>query len=154
MGAIVFPETLISNSENPMIGLASHWGKLLLLKRRVILTDGPMPTTWLVTQEGGRLTTRNLLSEPTTGHTSDKQRSKKPQIKMGTINIGTIRHKKEELVEVMMERRLDILGLCETRLEPWSEDASQQLCTNLQWRSEPKTWSGNNALARVGRQSW
>ena len=117
MGAIVFPETLISNSKNPRIGLASHWGKLLLLKRRVILMDGHMPTTWLVTQEGGEATIRNLLSGPTTGHTSDKERSKKPQIKMGTINIGTIRHKEEELMEVMMERGLNILGLCETRLD-------------------------------------
>ena len=36
---------------------------------------------------------------------------------MGSINIGTVRDKKEKMVEVMMERKLYILGLCETRLE-------------------------------------
>ena len=76
-----------------------------------------MPPGLLQRRKGGRLTTRNLLSGITTGHTSDKRRSKKPQIKMDIINIGTVRHKEEGLVEVMMERRLDILGLCETRLD-------------------------------------
>ena len=36
---------------------------------------------------------------------------------MGTINIGSIRDKEEELVEVMMERKLHVLGFCETCLE-------------------------------------
>ena len=36
---------------------------------------------------------------------------------MGTINLSTLRGKEEEIVEVMEERRLDILGLCETRLK-------------------------------------
>ena len=37
-------------------------------------------------------------------------------IRLATINATTLNDKIEEVVEMMMERRLDILGICETRL--------------------------------------
>ena len=38
------------------------------------------------------------------------------ELRIGTINIGTLREE-EEVVTLMEERKLDILGLCETRRE-------------------------------------
>lgn len=35
---------------------------------------------------------------------------------MATLNVGTLRGKEEEMVELMLDRRLDILGVCEARL--------------------------------------
>ena len=37
-------------------------------------------------------------------------------IRVGTINLSTLRGKEEEIILMMQERRIDILGLCETRL--------------------------------------
>ncbi len=38
-------------------------------------------------------------------------------LKIGTINIATLHKKEEEVVTLMKERNLDVLGLCETRRE-------------------------------------
>lgn len=38
-------------------------------------------------------------------------------IRIGTINVSTMNEKEEEIVEMMKERRLDILGICETRMK-------------------------------------
>jgi Reverse transcriptase (RNA-dependent DNA polymerase)/Endonuclease-reverse transcriptase len=38
-------------------------------------------------------------------------------MRIGIINVGTLRDKTEEIVELMKERKLDIMGLCETRLQ-------------------------------------
>ena len=38
-------------------------------------------------------------------------------MKIGTINIATLHKKEEEVVTLMKERKLDVLGLCETRRE-------------------------------------
>ena len=35
---------------------------------------------------------------------------------MATMNVSTVRGKKERNDEVMEERKLDVMGLCETRL--------------------------------------
>ena len=45
---------------------------------------------------------------------------------MGTINVSTMKGKEEEIVELMDERKLKILGLCETRLE----DSNDRLIHN------------------------
>ncbi|NSM56201.1 hypothetical protein HET73_00650, partial [Wolbachia endosymbiont of Atemnus politus] len=39
----------------------------------------------------------------------------KEEIKMGIVNVVTLTGKVEELVEFMMERELDVLGLSETK---------------------------------------
>ena len=56
------------------------------------------------------LATTGTSNGTTTGR--DKRKSK---IRIGTINVSTARDKEEEIVEIMEERKLDILGLCETR---------------------------------------
>ena len=38
-------------------------------------------------------------------------------IRLGAINASTLNGKLEEVVELMMERNIDIMGICETRLE-------------------------------------
>src|SRR5678816_2632700 len=37
-------------------------------------------------------------------------------IRIATLNVGTLRGKEEEMVMLMIERGLDVLGVCETRL--------------------------------------
>ena len=37
-------------------------------------------------------------------------------MQMGTINVATLNRKEEEVVMMMKERRLDLLGVCETRM--------------------------------------
>ena len=37
-------------------------------------------------------------------------------LRVATLNVGTLRGKEEELVSLMQERRIDVLGLCETKL--------------------------------------
>ena len=37
-------------------------------------------------------------------------------LRLGTINLSTLRDKEEEVIMMMEERKIDILGLCETRL--------------------------------------
>ena len=37
-------------------------------------------------------------------------------VKLGTINLSTVRGKEEEIVMMMKKKNIDILGLCETRL--------------------------------------
>src|ERR1044072_2547719 len=37
-------------------------------------------------------------------------------LRIATLNVGTLRGKEDEMVMVMRERRIDILGVCETRL--------------------------------------
>ena len=39
------------------------------------------------------------------------------KVRIATVNVSTIRDKEEEMIEIMKERKLDILGLCETRLK-------------------------------------
>ena len=39
------------------------------------------------------------------------------RIKLGTINVATVREKEEELVDVVKTRGLDLLSLSETRLK-------------------------------------
>ena len=41
---------------------------------------------------------------------------KRNTLRIGTISLATLRGKEEEVVLMMKERNLDILGLCETRL--------------------------------------
>ena len=38
------------------------------------------------------------------------------RLRIGTINISTLRDKEEEIIMLMKKRRMDLLGLCETRL--------------------------------------
>jgi len=38
-------------------------------------------------------------------------------LRVATLNVATLRNKVEELTELMKERKLDILGLCETRMK-------------------------------------
>ena len=40
----------------------------------------------------------------------------KKVVRLGTINLSTLRGKEEEIVMMMRKRNIDILGLCETRL--------------------------------------
>src|SRR5678816_1796877 len=47
---------------------------------------------------------------PENGNTSGRS------LRVATLNVGTLRGKEEEMVELMLERRLDVLGVCETRL--------------------------------------
>ena len=66
-----------------------------------MLQDGPndqrMP---------GHILTRNV-----NGHGQENQ-----SLRIGTINLSTLRGKEEEVIMTMQERKIDILGLCETRL--------------------------------------
>ena len=41
----------------------------------------------------------------------------KRNMKIGTINLSTLREKEEEIIMMMQKRSIDILGLCETRLQ-------------------------------------
>ena len=43
------------------------------------------------------------------------RKNDRTHIRMGTINIATMKDKEEEIVFMMKERNLDILGVCETR---------------------------------------
>ena len=52
----------------------------------------------------------------TTGQTS-KQRLKDNILKVGAINVATLRDKEEEMVELMKLRQLSVFGLSETRMK-------------------------------------
>ena len=38
-------------------------------------------------------------------------------MKIATINIGTLRDKEEKLIDLMKQKKVDILGLCATRVK-------------------------------------
>ena len=61
------------------------------------------PAVGLSHERRGPLTTRTISKN-------------KEQMRIATLNISTLRDKEEEMIEIMRERKLDILGLCETRL--------------------------------------
>ena len=62
---------------------------------------------------GFMLTTGNV-PEPTTGNVPEPRIIE--NIRIGAINVATRRDKEEEVVEMMKARRLDVLGMAETRL--------------------------------------
>ena len=70
---------------------------------------------------GFMLTTGNV-PEPTTGNISEPTTGNVPEpriienIRIGAINVATRRDKEEEVVEMMKARRLDVLGMAETKL--------------------------------------
>ena len=41
----------------------------------------------------------------------------KRTLRVATLNVATLRDKEEELVLLMLERKIDVLGICETRLQ-------------------------------------
>ena len=49
------------------------------------------------------------------GQLTSTRTSKRKHLKIATVNVATLTGKEEEVVEVMRERKIDILGLCETR---------------------------------------
>ena len=65
--------------------------------------DGPMNQRML-----GHIRTRNV--------TDYEHGTRKHIVRLGTINLSTLKEKEEEIVMMMKERNIDILGLCETRL--------------------------------------
>ena len=69
-----------------------------------MLQDGPTDQ-----RMPGHIQTRNDI-----GHGQDNLKHK--PLRLGTINLSTLREKEEEIVMMMQERKIDILGLCETRL--------------------------------------
>ena len=66
-----------------------------------LLQDGPIDQ-----RMPGHILTRNVI-----GHGQENR-----PLRLGTINLSTLRGKEEEVIMMMQERRIDILGLCETRL--------------------------------------
>ncbi len=36
---------------------------------------------------------------------------------MGTLSVTTLTYKMEEVIELMIDRNIDIIGICETRLD-------------------------------------
>jgi hypothetical protein len=58
----------------------------------------------------------------------DKRITKDMRLKIGIININTLLGKEEEIVTLMKERKLKVLGLCETRREG---NGADYLKTNL-----------------------
>ena len=60
---------------------------------------------------------RNRIAQMVTDRNENGHGKKKAQgnIRMATINVSTLKDKEEEIIEMMKARRLDILGLCETR---------------------------------------
>ena len=65
----------------------------------------------------GRTTVVTTGTSNGTTHGTHKRNKRKNRRRVGTINVSTMRGKEEEIVELMDERKLDILGLCETRLK-------------------------------------
>ena len=65
--------------------------------------DGPLNQRML-----GHIRTRNVIEH--------EKGIRKYFIRLGTINLNTLKDKEEEIVMMMEERDIDILGLCETRL--------------------------------------
>ena len=53
----------------------------------------------------------------TNGQLTSTRIGKRKHLKIATVNVATLRGKEEEVVEVMRERKIDILGLCETRFK-------------------------------------
>ena len=45
------------------------------------------------------------------------EKRKKPILRMAVINLSTARRNKEEVAELIEEKRLDVLGICETRFK-------------------------------------
>ena len=58
-----------------------------------------------------RMCERSILTRNVIGHGKENT-----YLRLGTINLSTLRGKEEEVIMMMQERRMDILGLCETRL--------------------------------------
>jgi hypothetical protein len=55
-----------------------------------------------------------MMNRNYTDHELEHSR-KGHKLRIATINVSTLRDREEEMVEMMMDRRLDILGMCETR---------------------------------------
>ena len=55
---------------------------------------------------------RGLMNRNYNGHSQQKRR----MTRAATINVSTLREKEEEIIELMKVQKLEILGMCETRL--------------------------------------
>ncbi len=79
----------------------------------------PAHETLRPASEPGRTTRRRTRKRQ---RTLDRKTNK---IKLATINIATYRDKEEEIVEMMRERRIDILGMAHTR--HWGRDGGRDI---------------------------
>ncbi|KAL7645940.1 UNVERIFIED_CONTAM: hypothetical protein RMT77_002837 [Armadillidium vulgare] len=83
------------------IGLASRW-------RSYLAQEAPV-----LPRNHGLIRRRRPRDK---GPENGKRHPSGRGLRVATLNVGTLRGKEEEMVELMLERRLDILGICETRL--------------------------------------
>ena len=93
------------------IGLASHCGSLAHVTRDELNWNGSRSTGAL--QLAGEVLRIPRLNLNLNSNLQKRQRSK---LNLVTINIPTANGKEEELIEVMKEKGLTIVGICETRI--------------------------------------
>ena len=60
---------------------------------------------------------RTFQQRPRHGFERNGKRKRDRMIRIATLNVSTIRDKEEEIITLMKERNLDILGCCETRIK-------------------------------------
>ena len=86
--------------------------KTFMLQIRIAVQEemALSPKQPLNRQRVGRIPGFMLTTENVPGNVPE------PNIRIGAINVATLRDKEEEVVEMMKARRLDILGMAETRL--------------------------------------
>ena len=100
------------------IVLARQWWKNFLFKTR--MTDqqimAPSPQQPLDGQGVQRIPGLGRINR-INGQVNSTRTSKRKHLKIATVDVATLRGKEEDVVEVMRERKIDILGLCETRFK-------------------------------------
>ena len=87
-------------------------------------------------------------------HVRDKQNrrmGRTMEVKVGTVNVGTMTDKGRELADVMVKRKVDILCVQETR---WKGSKVRRWLQNiLPWRRWKEKWSCSYTEGRVHRES-
>ena len=75
------------------------------------------PSPQQLLNEQGVLRITGFRRYKTGNNFNSQKKLKVSYLRIATINIATARGKEEEMIEVMKSRRLDVLGLAETRLK-------------------------------------
>ena len=100
------------------IVLARHWWKKFLLTKRMTYEQimAPSPQQPLDGQGVQRFPGFGRINW-INGQLNSTRTSKRKHLKIATVNVATLKGKDQEVVEVMRERKIDILGLFETRFK-------------------------------------
>ena len=112
-----------------------------------------------VVQQGaaGKYATVGQMRKRGGKHVRDKHKrrmGRKMEVKVGTLNVGTMTGKGRELADMMVKRKVDILCVQETRWKGSKAKEHRRWLQNiLPWRRWEEKWSWRYIEGRLHRES-